>query len=295
MTEETTTPVEGGAMPEIEVEAVEEVVETEEAEIEYDEEGNPVEAEPEIEEDDLEFEGYKGRVPKALKEAIEKGALRTADYTKKTQAVAEKAREVEARLEAVTQASESEIREQGRVFLLEEEISKYDNVDWQQEFARDAASAQAATNTLSQLKALRDSASQKLTEARNTRITQANEVTQSRLEEGRAQLDREVPDWKSPDKVKAIVDTGRNAYGFTEEEIKSETDPRIIRALHDLAKFRAADTTTKTAAKAKAAVSTIKPASKVKGAAPAKRTLAQLAQGDDMEAYRKSRLRQSSR
>ena len=102
MTEDATNPVdvEDDAVldaPEVDAESYSDD-ETPEA----DADGAPDEGQPEDDTEEVDWDGAKYRVPKPLKDAL----LRQADYTRKTQELAEQRRTVEQHFTSLTQQAE---------------------------------------------------------------------------------------------------------------------------------------------------------------------------------------------
>lgn len=100
-------------------------------ELELDDDGNPIEPAEDLEE--VEHDGKQYKVPKELKGAL----LRQADYTQKTQALAQERQALEAERSQhaeMTTALRSQI---GKVHALEERAEKFKAVPWDQLRAED--------------------------------------------------------------------------------------------------------------------------------------------------------------
>ena len=221
---ETTNLVEGEAMPETEVENE---VENEE----FDETEGEDSIEDELEE--VEIDGKVIRVSKGHKDHL----LRQADYTRKTQEIAEQRKQLEERLSMVSEATEAEANARGEMLMIDAELRRYADIDWATWHQRDPQSAQTAKFAYDQLKEQRQGAEQTYQQAQQQRTIQEQQEIARRLEEGRAQL-ADIDGWGTPEKQQSILETAQKSYGFTEDEIRSETDPRILRALNDLAEYR---------------------------------------------------------
>src|SRR5262245_29152614 len=84
-------------------------------------------AEEELEE--IEFSGKKYSVPKSLKG----GFMMQADYTRKTQELAEHRRGFDSEREAFTkevEARRGSLREEGLLSVMDDQIEQYQRVDW---------------------------------------------------------------------------------------------------------------------------------------------------------------------
>lgn len=125
--------------------------ETEGEEIEGQEAGDQTETEGDDLEE-VEWEGKKARVPAEIKAAL----MRTDDYTRKTQAVAEERKALETRAQTLTQQAETVEALQadyGKVHALDMQVKAFEAINWD-ELDREAAasedpiSAQAEINKL---------------------------------------------------------------------------------------------------------------------------------------------------
>lgn len=264
-----------------------------------DEDGNPIEAkEPEPDDhEEIEHDGKKYKVPKELREAF----LRQADYTTKTQTLAEQRRAAETEREAWEQTRTQQAEfvkalrtEIGTVERLSADIKAYDGVDWraaQMQIANlandptrqaEALQAQAQYNIAwSQFTALeRDlgQAKAQLTEKETQLATEQTQRVQAAMRETFATLEREVPGF-SPDLANKIADHGMKAFGLRPEEARQMADPRVWKLLHsdhakssEIATLKAENAKLKgqrTAQSNNEAAQQVKPATQVRGSAPA--------------------------
>lgn len=201
--------------------------------LEGEEEGDDV-AGAEPESVDIEHDGQTFKVPAALKEAF----LRQADYTRKTQEVADARRAVIAERQGIHQTSEQELNAYAQATSLAERIAQYQKVDWARWHQDDPFAAAQATSEYQVLKDQHQQALGQLSHLRNTRISNEQQATARRIEEGRAVLTREVPGWDDTHKAK-LIDFAAG-YGFDRSELSDlEADPRVAKVLH--AAFRGAE------------------------------------------------------
>lgn len=258
--ENTDQVVEGETAPEAEVEIITEASDGA-SEQQFDDDGNPVEVAEEAEDDSEEVEigGDKVRLSKAAKEALAAERLMQADYTRKTQEVAEERRAVAAaraelveRFKAVAQQSEDVVNAKAEVVALDARIAEYDQYDWDgweqrvmqlqsagrhDEAHQDAIALQAAYRQHQRLKEARQVAASDATEKTTKAQKEAREAdqaeTQRQLAEGHAVLSRDIPDW-SPELARSIADFGVKELKFTPQEMAGITDPRVVKAIHAL-------------------------------------------------------------
>lgn len=193
---------------------------------------------PEEQEDgeEVEFEGKAYKVPKEIKEAL----LRQADYTQKTQAVAEQRKAVEEKAQLLNQREQLmgvafekavELRE------VQNRLSQFEQIDWQS--LADSDPAQATKLNLA-YQQLQRQAQQKYTELTQTQAQQEQLNAQQRqqmLVEAQKELRTRLPDF-TPEVAEKIKSTARE-YGLTDQELASVIDPRHVHILHDAMKWRA--------------------------------------------------------
>lgn len=267
---------------------VEAVPVADEPEVELDEAGNPVEQEPETDPEpelaDVEYDGKTYKVPPELKDAV----LRQADYTRKTQEVAEMRRQVESTLQAVNTVSEAERNAQIAIGVIDAQIADYNGIDWDAWEQSDPVSAQRGWRQFQQLQMQRNGAVSTWQQAAQQRQFLSQQETAKRLEQGHRELATKIPDW-SVDKAVKLSSFGQGSYGFSADEINSIDDPRMIQVLHDAWQFRQQQQTKQVAQKV---APEVKPAAKVTGAKPAVKPM------DDrssMDAWMKARNAQLGR
>jgi hypothetical protein len=184
---------------------------------------DPSEAAAALEE--VDFEGERYQLPPKLKAAL----MRQADYTQKTQAVSERERmvalqaqrqQIEAQFQQVAQPEITALHE------LEAAIKQYDNVNWQ---ALDTDSLVKTRHALDMLKERRERVKEAVTAKRGEFEGKVREVNQSALREANAFLSRHVPKW-GPEVQNGLMSYGQ-AEGYSDVELGSIRDPRLIRTL----------------------------------------------------------------
>jgi len=266
---ETTNPVEGEALPPAEVEEREEKngpstgsgrAGGEEAypglpEAVSDEDGDePFE--------EIERDGRRARIPAWLKPEL----MMQADYTRKTQELAEARRAFEAERGQVEQASQAELSAHANLSLIDRQIGHYSKVDWNAWHDSDPFEAQKAFAQFQLLKDARAQTLGALAQLHQERTLRAQQDTAKRIEQGAAELARDIKDW-SPTTAAKLLDFGQSHYGFSREDLDGIDDPRLVKVLH--AAFRWEEHQQKQkAAQSHAAAQTTRPAAKVGGASP---------------------------
>jgi hypothetical protein len=193
------------------------------------EEGEEEEAEPE-ELDEIEHEGKKHAIPKALKPLF----MMQSDYTKKTQEVADTRRELEARQTAFqehTKAQEAFIGDFAKIEALNGRIAEFEKVDWQTLSQQDAPRAQALWFEFSRLKDQRVALSGGLRQKIDERSQAQRRDHDKRVEESQAVLRKEIPNF-GPELVSKLRDFGMTQAGLTQKEVDAVIDPRHVKLLY---------------------------------------------------------------
>jgi hypothetical protein len=217
---------------------------------------------PETEEPDsfeLELDGQVHTLPTALKGAF----LRQADYTRKTQELAEHRRAVEAERAALAQQRanhEGASQDAIRLAALDHQLTEFEGVDWQAFAASDPQAARALWGKYQAMAASRQQLAQAVSHHGSRRELEAAREAAEKMAETGATLQREIEGW-SPETAAKLVDYAQ-AFGVTLEELSQMADPRLWKVLH---KAYVADQAEQgeTAARAQA----VRPAVLVSGAA----------------------------
>ena len=203
------------------VDLAEEVIEETVAEVE-DAEAEDAEAEDRADWSEIEVDGQVWLAPPALKSAF----LRQADYTRKTQELAERRREAQAEHEAAG----AHIAGRARLHLLDEQAQALDGLDWPALEAADPGRARALRERRLGLAETRERLAFDL--ARKEHETRmANEAAEAEavLATGRA-LSEQIEGW-SPALAAQLADFARN-FGVEADELRQINDPRLWRILH---------------------------------------------------------------
>jgi hypothetical protein len=223
-----------------EVEALPEVEDDTEdttEEPELDDDGNPVEEpdEPEDETTEVIKDGKAYKVPAALKDEL----LMHADYTRKTQEVAELRKSVEATLQQVSQVTQLEQQAAIAIGTIDAQIADFNTIDWDAWEDTDPIAAQRAWRQFGQLKESRGAALNQYQQAQQQRTFVQQQETAKLLEQGQRELAASIPQW-GPEKATALLTHANKTYGFAPEELNGITDPRMIKVLNDAFQFRQA-------------------------------------------------------
>jgi hypothetical protein len=251
---------EAPASEEVEREEVELQSETEQPEGET----GQVEAEDEFEE--VEHGGAKYKVPKAVKPLL----MFQQDYTRKTQEVAEQRKAIESERETFTksiQAEREHIKDLGKLHVIEERLTQYEQVDWQTLRAHDAESANAHFQDYMTLKTQRDGLAGKVHQAIEQQSQEAQRDFAKRYQETSETLARDIKGWNQ--ETAAKVRDFALGNGVTPDQLRVvATTPVLAKLLHKAWLGEQLSTVKPTAQKPAAVTPTVvpQPAARVSGA-----------------------------
>jgi hypothetical protein len=165
-------------------------------------------------------------VPKALKPEL----LMHADYTRKTQEVAEMRKSLEAEITKARETNQELVRASGQIAAIDEEIQRFNKIDWQRWAEQDPVECQKGMARVQMLRQHREALSDTIATKEREVVEKQREITAKQIEEGRRVLERDIPGW-GPAKAKEIGDFGRT-LGLSEKEISEIGDPRFVKILH---------------------------------------------------------------
>lgn len=177
----------------------------------------------------IEIDGKEYNVPPELKD----GYLRNADYTRKTQEVAEQRRQVEAvkaEAEAMFTASTEVIQARADLLNADKMLARYEKVDWDAYEQQLPLDAQSDWRKYQLLKEERANLAQNLSTQWNQRSEQQRIETQKRLQETANFAKKEIPGW-SPE-IDAKMTDFALGQGFTQSQLEQTLNPTMYKMLH---------------------------------------------------------------
>jgi hypothetical protein len=178
---------------------------------------------------EIELDGVTHTLPAALKGAF----LRQADYTRKTQELAEQRRAMEAERQALAEhavALDGVSEDRVRLAALDHQLAEFEGIDWNALAAQDPRAAETLWGAAQRL----DQARQQLATAvdhhhQGRRLQAAREAAEAMVETGR-RLSQEIEGW-SPEMAAKLVEYAQ-AFGVTTDELAHTADPRLWKLLH---------------------------------------------------------------
>ena len=231
-------PEEGQPEPESEeVESEETQEESEEPSEEV--EGEEEEAEEQAPRDEKFVVKVDGKEIEVPKDELIRGYQREADYTRKTQKLAEERKLVESEFQQVRGEREQYSQILGQLQQKLQELQPQEP-DWNRlevedptEYARQWTSHQRRQQQVYAVQAEQERLNQMRQAELQKTLQQVMATEVSRLKE-------KIPEWSSPEKAKeegkALMEYGQN-LGFSEQELNTITDSRALLALHKAWKY----------------------------------------------------------
>lgn len=212
------------------------IVDSETPEDEYldqdiDDESEGIE-EPEEDEDEVDYEGKKYKVPKELKDAL----LRQSDYTRKTQELAEMRRAVTAQASELNEArafSQAATQHAAKIHAIDETLNQYAGVNWQALIQQDPQAAQQHWMLYQQAKDSKQKMVGELSQMQNMFKQRVSQHRQKQIEVGVQELMKSVPNIQ--ENLPKIIEHGKR-LGFHSNELDSVMDPRFFLALYEASK-----------------------------------------------------------
>lgn len=207
-------------------------------------EGEEVEAqaaEPEFVEVTLE-DGRKIKVPKEAEGHL----LRQADYTRKTQEVAEERRRLEAEREQFkgqTEAQKAHFKAATKLAALDEQIAPYAKMtqqEWANLRAQDPNVFQDHWVNYDILRNQREAANREFSDLENNRRQTADRENDTRTQKALAEIARLVPDWTRGGELDVKLSKYGISLGFSEVEL-GEMALRNPQFVHQLNRLRVYD------------------------------------------------------
>ena len=193
------------------------------------EEGEPDEDEDRDDSFEIEMDGKVHTLPATLKGAF----LRQADYTRKTQELAEHRRAVAVeRAEVAAQAHSAGQVSSGQVQLaaLDHQLASFRGIDWQACEAQDPQGVQALWDRFQGMVQARERLAETLSHHAARGELQAAQETAAKMAQAGQVLRREIEGW-SPEVAGKLIDYAK-AFGVTHDELARTADPRLWKVLH---------------------------------------------------------------
>ena len=171
---------------------------------------------------EIEVDGKVHTIPAALKGAF----LRQADYTRKTQELAEHRRAVAAE----RQAAQGGAGDRAHLAALDQQLAGFAGADWPALAQADPHRAQALWAQFQQTQGLREHYAYALSHHEAHGQLQAAREAADRMAQAGRVLRQEIEGW-SPEVAGKLIDYAK-AFGVTHDELARTADPRLWKVLH---------------------------------------------------------------
>ena len=205
---------------------------------EFDDNGDPV-VKPVVDDtEELDYEGLKVRVPKAIKAAV----MRHVDYTRKTQELAESRKAFEAAQASSVTAHKDYVEALADAKVYDKQLQQYANVDWATFEQTDPSSAASHWRAFTQLKEAKEAAEQKAVTTKQRIESEAQrtstEARVKQVEKLETTLKEHIPDF-TPEIDAKIMQSGI-ARGYSRQEIIEAAlqNPQVYVALNEARLWR---------------------------------------------------------
>lgn len=179
--------------------------------------------------EEVDYSGKKYRIPKELKPAI----MMQADYTRKTQEVAETRKALETRETEFTQERErfdAHRQDFANLAAIDAALQQRSNIDWRTYYDNDPVEAGKAFAEYQQLQSARGQVASKIEQDQRQAADEQQRKTATQLQEAERVLSRDIPNWGPETKTK--IRDFAITQGITEQELSSLYDPRYVKLLH---------------------------------------------------------------
>jgi hypothetical protein len=193
------------------------------------------------EDEEIEIGGKKVAMPKSIAAEIKAGTMRNADYTQKTQAVAEERRAVEAeraRVREEAQQNQQYMKEVARVHALDDQLEQFKALDWNKLSDEDPVSAQKLHFQYQALQQQRQQAAEAVAQKQHEHALNEQQATAKQIQEAEAYVQREIPGW-SPDRAKALNEFA-GSVGLTVDQNLAKVlvqHPALFKVIDQAEKF----------------------------------------------------------
>lgn len=180
----------------------------------------------------IEFEGEQYQVPAALKG----GFMMQADYTRKTQETAERARQLESREAEINQraeATEEELNDRAALQTVKNELKRFEQYDWaayQQHKQAGTPGADEAWNYIQHLKAQKGELEKSVSERQEKRSQEAQQSFAKRLEETQQFAKEQIKGW-SPEVDQKLLAFAQEQQ-IPDSFLRENMSPVLYKILH---------------------------------------------------------------
>ena len=194
------------------------------------------EATPEEEEDEI--DGVKLRGKKEALEKLKAERSMHADYTRKTQEVAEQRKSFEAReqqFQQTAQSHEQHIREVATLVTIDDRLAQFANFDFNAAADQDPVQTLKLHNEFTQLQAKRAQVLNSITQKQQSQQQEMQRSNAKQILDARQVLERDIKGW-SPELANKLAEYGK-AEGYESKVLDNVTSATFIKTLNKAFKW----------------------------------------------------------
>lgn len=184
-------------------------------------EGEEDDGTPAEEEDELDVDGQKYKVPRKVAEHLNKNFQ--ADYTRKTQALAEQGKTLEGKLASFDKVSDEVIEARAEIHAVSKSLKQYEDYfktpAWDALKAQEPVVAQQHYLQYSEMKGQRDTAARTLEEKQGQLRDHANRENGERIAKAQAEIAKHVEGWAPGNELDLKLSAYGTSRGFTPQEL----------------------------------------------------------------------------
>lgn len=187
------------------------------------------EAEPEEDLEEFDWNGKKIKAPKGLKD----GLMMQADYTRKTQEVAEQRKELEQRAQAIAQQaqlSEEELSARGQLVNMNAQLAEFAKLDWDQLEAEDPVGTQQLWWRYQTMEKQAGQIAHALNERHTQRTQQAQQEVVKRVEQTQEWAKKNIKGW-TPEADRQVIEWAKSK-GATDQNLLDAMSPMVYEMLY---------------------------------------------------------------
>lgn len=181
---------------------------------------------------EIEVDGKKFELPKSAAEKLQAERMMNADYTQKTQALAEQRRQFEVQSAEQQKQQQEYVQDYAKVVAIDDQLAAYNQLDWAELIANDPQQAMLYQQQQRKLEGQRAQAVQAVTQKQQQFALNEQQAIAKRVQEASAYVAREIPGW-TPER-----DNQLQAYvkqnGIPEQELMPMVlrHPALLKILH---------------------------------------------------------------
>jgi len=177
---------------------------------------------------------HNGKPVKLTVDEVLEHASKGFDYTQKTQQLASQRQQLETLAQNVQQQyqlQQATIQGTAQVYAMDSQLANYQNVNWDAWMDQDPIEASKGWQKFQMLKSQRDEVANQIHASQTQAQMYNQQQVMRQVAEGSNELAQSIKGW-SPELAKALRDNAMD-YGFSDSELESVIDPRMVKVLHD--------------------------------------------------------------